>query len=136
MYLNRLKHWAWGGSFMVANLKIYTTWLPHRCSDSIYIPPCQLGWGVEYTIRLFSVISRTLVGGGSYPSAEKQSVYSKWFQPIGKIRGFLTFPRVLIQNSFISVSWCADMLCIASLCVWFESLIDEQVIYSNTGTYV
>ena len=28
------------------------------------------------TIRLFSVISRTLVGGGSYPSAEKQSVYS------------------------------------------------------------
>ena len=30
------------------------------------------------TIRLFSVISRTLVecGGGSYSSAEKQSVYS------------------------------------------------------------
>ena len=27
-------------------------------------------------MRLFSVISRTLVGGGSYPSAEKQSVYS------------------------------------------------------------
>ena len=28
-------------------------------------------------IRLFSVISRTHVGGWSYPSAEKQSVYSK-----------------------------------------------------------
>ena len=28
------------------------------------------------TIRLFSVISKTLVGQGSYPSAEKQSVYS------------------------------------------------------------
>ena len=28
------------------------------------------------TIRLFSVISRTLVGGGSYPTAEKLSVYS------------------------------------------------------------
>ena len=28
------------------------------------------------TIRLFSVISRTLVGGGYYPSAENQSVYS------------------------------------------------------------
>ena len=28
------------------------------------------------TIRLFSVISRTLIGGWSYPSAEVQSVYS------------------------------------------------------------
>ena len=28
------------------------------------------------TIRLFSVIYRTLVGGGCYPSAEIQSVYS------------------------------------------------------------
>ena len=26
--------------------------------------------------QIFNVISRTLVGGGSYPSAEKQSVYS------------------------------------------------------------
>ena len=26
--------------------------------------------------QIFSVISRALVGGGSYPSAEKQSVYS------------------------------------------------------------
>ena len=27
-------------------------------------------------LALFSVISRTFMGGGSYPSAEKQSVYS------------------------------------------------------------
>ena len=39
------------------------------------IPPkLQHCWNL--TIRLFSVISRTLVGGMSYPSAEKQSVYS------------------------------------------------------------
>ena len=30
----------------------------------------------NFTIRLFSVISRTLMGGGSYPTVEKQSVYS------------------------------------------------------------
>ena len=30
----------------------------------------------NFTIRLFSVISRTLIGGGSYPSAEMQSVNS------------------------------------------------------------
>ena len=31
---------------------------------------------MNLSIRLFSVISRTLVGGGLYPSAEMQSVYS------------------------------------------------------------
>ena len=35
------------------------------------VPAC---WNL--TIRLFIVICRTLVGGGSYPSTEKQSVYS------------------------------------------------------------
>ena len=38
----------------------------------LHIPQYYL----NFTIRLFSVISRTLVGVGSYPSAEKQSVYS------------------------------------------------------------
>ena len=37
-------------------------------------PKLQHTWNL--TIRLFSVIYRTLVGGGSYPSAEVQSVYS------------------------------------------------------------
>ena len=37
-------------------------------------PKLQHCWNL--TIRLFSVICRTLVSGGSYPSAEKQSVYS------------------------------------------------------------
>ena len=41
----------------------------------LHIPPkLQHCWSL--TIRLFSVLSRTPVGGGSYPSAEKQSVYS------------------------------------------------------------
>ena len=51
-------------------------------------PKLQHCWNL--TIRLFSVISRTLVRGGAYPPAEKQSVYSTapvdranfhWLQP-------------------------------------------------------
>ena len=30
----------------------------------------------NFTIRLFCVVSRTLIGGGYYPSAEMQSAYS------------------------------------------------------------
>ena len=71
------------------------------------------------TIRLFSVISRILVGGGSYPSAEKQFVYSTapadWaiirvsLKPYSMlflnllhwvvlIKGFMSFPRVLVMK--------------------------------------
>ena len=39
-----------------------------------YTPKLQYYW--NFIIKLFSVISRTLVGIGSYPSAEKQSVCS------------------------------------------------------------
>ena len=49
-----LERWQWRGA-------------PHS-------PKFQHRWNL--TIRLFSVISRTLVGGGSYPSAEVQLVYS------------------------------------------------------------
>ena len=41
---------------------------------ALHFPKLQHHWNL--TIRLFSVLSRTLVGGWSYTSAEKQSVYS------------------------------------------------------------
>ena len=61
----------------------------------------------DFTIRLFSVISRTLVWG-SYSPAEAQSVYSTapanwaeqrlWYNLINwwMIREFIFFPRVLV----------------------------------------
>ena len=50
------------------------TWEQWQWRGTPHSPKLQHCWNL--TIRLFSVISRTLVGGGSYPSAEKQSVYS------------------------------------------------------------
>ena len=32
-------------------------------------------------------------------------------------------------------SWCADTLCIAWLCMWFERRVDERAMLSNLGTY-
>ena len=43
-------------------------------NEKVLCPPLQHYWSLA--IRLFSVISRTLVWGGDYPSAEMQSVYS------------------------------------------------------------
>ena len=44
-------------------------------SDGVLSIPQSFSITGAFTIRLFSVISRTLIGE-SYPSAEKQSVYS------------------------------------------------------------
>ena len=33
-------------------------------------------------------------------------------------------------------SWCADMLCIGSLFVWFESCINKYATKSNLGTCI
>ena len=49
------------------------TWEQWQWRSTPHSPKLQHYWNL--TIRLFSVISRTLVRG-SYPSAEKQSVYS------------------------------------------------------------
>ena len=49
-----MERWQWRGT-------------PHS-------PKVQYHW--KFTISLFSVISRTLVGGGDNPTAKKQSVYS------------------------------------------------------------
>ena len=51
------------------------TWEQWQWRHTPHSPKPQHHWNL--TIRLFSVISRTLVAGvGSYPSAEKLSVYS------------------------------------------------------------
>ena len=50
------------------------TWERRQWRGTHHSPKLQYYWNL--TIKLFSVISRTLVGGGSYPSAEMQSVYS------------------------------------------------------------
>ena len=50
------------------------TWERWQWRDTPHSPKLQHCWNL--TIILFSVISGHLLGGGSYPSAEKQSVYS------------------------------------------------------------
>ena len=51
-------------------------WTREWCQwrGTLHFPKLQHYWNL--TIRLFSVISRTLIGGGSYHSTEIQSVYS------------------------------------------------------------
>ena len=49
-------------------------WSDGQWTGTMHSPKLQHYWNL--TIRLFCVISKTIVGGGSYPSAEKQSVYS------------------------------------------------------------
>ncbi len=54
---------------------IITSWEQWQWRGTPHSPKLQHCWNLP--IRLFSVISRTLVsGGGSYPSVEVQSVYS------------------------------------------------------------
>ena len=50
------------------------TWEQWQWRGTPYSPKLQHCWNL--TIRLFSVMSRTLVSEGSYPSAVVQSVYS------------------------------------------------------------
>ena len=50
------------------------TWEQWQWRGTLHSPKLQHHWNL--TIRLFIVISRTLVGGGSYSSAEKQSMNS------------------------------------------------------------
>ena len=50
------------------------TWERWQWRGTPHSPKLQHYWSL--TIRLFSVMSRTLVMRGSYPSAEKQSLYS------------------------------------------------------------
>ena len=58
-----------------------------------YYSKLQHYWNL--TIRLFSVISGTFVGGGSHPSAEVQSVYSKAPADWAKIR---LWPITIYRN--------------------------------------
>ena len=53
------------------------------------------------TIRLFSIISTTLVEGGSYPSAEMQSVYST-AAPAADLA-----IRILVEGSFTPLQRCS-----------------------------
>ena len=50
----------------------YSSLIKEEAVDEIRVP--ELCWSL--TIRLFSVIIKTLIGGGSNSSAEKRSVYS------------------------------------------------------------
>ena len=65
-------------------------------------PKLQHYW--NFTIRLFSVISRTLVGG-SYPSAEMQSMYSAASADRAKKQFYLKQFSLALVHSFI---WLID----------------------------
>ena len=83
------------------------TWEQWQWRGTLYSPKLKQYWNL--TIRLFSVIIRTLVRGGSYPSAEKQSVYStalaNWATSILTLLGCFwygsrgwTFPPIIFNN--------------------------------------
>ena len=59
------------------------TWEQWHWRITLHSPKLQYYWNL--TLRLFSVINKTLVVGWSYPSAEKQSEYSTaspyWAKP-------------------------------------------------------
>ena len=55
-------------------MQLLRTWERWQWRGTPHSPKLQHCWNLN--IRLFSVISRTPVGRGFYPSAEKQSVYS------------------------------------------------------------
>ena len=76
------------------------TWERWQWRGTPHSPKLQHYWNL--TIRLFSVISRTLVGGGGYPSAEVQSVYSTAPADWAKQWGFGFKPFFTIQYSKVS----------------------------------
>ena len=62
------------GPYQVLPLRTEWAWEQWQRRGVPHSPKLQHHWNLR--IRLFSVISRSLVGGWSYPSAEVQSVYS------------------------------------------------------------
>ena len=96
-----------------------------------HLPMLQHYWNL--TIRLFSVIFRTPVGGGSYPSAEKQLVYST--APTDWASGYYYCYLILIillnTIHLHSVKWFQVLLCIAKNSIIPQSFVYTQFKLSN-----
>ena len=80
--------------------------IPLNPHSTLHSPKLQHYWIL--TIRLFRIISRTLIRGCSYPSAEKQSVYSTapadwalWY--LNRMKTFLNL-KFLEENSTSNVN--------------------------------
>ena len=75
---------------------VTTIWERWQWRGTLNYTKLQHYWNIN--IRLFWVLSRSLVGVGSYPAAEK-SVYS------AAPANWTTFPRVLVRKRMYSRDW-------------------------------
>ena len=71
------------------------SWEQWQWRGAPHYPKLQHQWNL--TIRLFSVISRTLIGVGVYPSAEVQSVYSTAWADSASFYPWLLFVFYLLE---------------------------------------
>ena len=114
-------------SFEIAFFYISSSDFSQHCPHS---PKLQHYW--KLTIRLFSVICRTLVWRGSYPSAKVQLVYStspaNWAKrksyPFVKMQSMYSKAPInwIIYLDFWDEAWCAIF------CLWFFGLLPSSLL--------